>query len=277
MLTARRAFALNLESSPPLPQVPELRPLYKWGIIPRRGQLIMVAGRSGSQKSGFVLFWTARMGLPTLYCSGDMSPFEATSRLVSLQTGESSDVIEAKMLGGDKERYLRSLDDVNVQFSFGQPIRFSGIEAELDAYVEVHNAYPEVIVVDNLMDIEGCESEYVAQQAAMQDLAGLSRDTGSTVIVTHHATDKSREAENHPGLPAARREIKNGLSEKPQLTLSVALAPGLDRAGKIVYDFRVACVKQRSGRSDPTAMDYVSLRAFPELTRFGPQPWEVGM
>lgn len=275
MLTARRAFALNVASSPSLPEVPELRPLYKWGIKPRRGQVIMVAGRSGSQKSGFVLFWVAKMGLPTLYFSGDMTPFEATSRLASVQTGETQEVIEAGMLGPDKERYLRSLDELKIQFSFSSPIRFDNIEAELDAYVEVHNAYPEVIVVDNLMDIEGCESEYAAQQAAMQDLTALARDTGATVIVTHHATDKSAEATFHPGQPASRREIKNGMSEKPQLTLSVALASDYDpKTGKMFYNFLVACVKQRSGRSDPTAMDCVTLRAYPELTRFGPPPWE---
>ncbi len=270
MLTARRAFALNVKSSPPLPSVPELAPLWNWGIKPRRGQVIMVAGRSGSQKSGFVLFWVAQMGLPTLYFSGDMTPFEATSRLASMVTAEPPEEIESKMLGPDREHYLRSLEDIKIRFSFGQPITFSGIEAELDAYVEVHNAYPEVIVVDNLMDMEGCDSEYQAQQSAMQDLTALARDTGATVIVTHHATDKSTEAQFNPGRPASRREIKNGLSEKPQLTLSVALSPEKDLHGNVYYNFLVACVKQRSGRQDPTAFDTVTLRAYPEITRFGP-------
>ena len=223
----------------------------------------MIAGRAGSQKSGFALFWTRMMGLPTLYLSGDMTAFEATSRLVGMETCEGIEAIEAGLEGPDRDRYDAALDGVNITFSFGQPITFRAIEAELEAWVELRNCYPAVIVVDNLMDIDGCESDYSAQQEAMQILSSLTRDTGSTVIVIHHATDKSYEASNQPGYPPSRKEIKNGLAEKPQLTLTVALEPEYS-------ELRVACVKQRSGRSDPAAQDFIRLKAHPEITRFGP-------
>ncbi|HOS92173.1 MAG TPA: AAA family ATPase [Armatimonadota bacterium] len=263
MLTATRAFNLNARSAPLLPQVEELAPLYQWGVSPRQGQVIMIAGRSGSQKSGFAIFWTRKMRLPTLYMSGDMTAFEATSRLVGMETGEGIEAIEAGLEGPDRLRYEQSLEDVNITFSFGQPITFPGIEAELEAWVELHNCYPAIIVIDNLMDIDGCEADYSAQQEAMQILSGLARETGSTIIVIHHATDKSYEANSQPGYPPSRKEIKNGLSEKPQLTLTVALEPEYG-------ELRIACVKQRSGRSDPSASDFIRLRAYPEITRFGP-------
>lgn len=265
MLTARSAFRQSVQSAPILPLPEDLQALWEWGIKPRRGQLIMVAGRSGSQKSGFVLYWTRKMGLPTLYMSGDMSPFEATSRLVEMDTGHTEEEIEQwwddPIYGA---QYQDILADMNIRFSFGQPITWASIEAEMQAWVELHNEFPPVLVIDNLMDIEGCEDEDNAtQRMAMQTLAGLARETGSTIIVIHHATDKSEKADLTPGKPPSRREIKNGVSEKPQLMLTVALEPES-------LEFRVACVKQRSGKSDPSASDYIRLRAYPEQTRFGP-------
>ena len=222
----------------------------------------MVAGRSGSQKSGFALFLTRLWNLPTLYISGDMTPFEATTRLVSMSTLDTIEEIE-KNLAIDERWYDHVLDDCRINLAPQSPITWAGIEAELTAYVELFNCYPKVIVIDNLMDVEGCESDYTAQMAAMQNITALSRDTGSTVIVLHHATDKSDRAKAFPGQPPARHEIKGGHQEKPQLTLTCALH---DELG----EFRLACVKQRSGRSDPGAEDPIRLRAWPEYTRFGP-------
>lgn len=264
-LTAQRAFGLNARSAPPLPQPEELAPLWEWGATPRKGELIMVAGRSGSQKSGFALFWTRMMNLPTLYISGDMTAFEATSRLVQMELGETMAEVEAGLGGPDTGRYRAALDNINLSFSFGHPITWSGIDAELTAWVELNNSYPEVIVIDNLMDIEGCESDYTAQMEAMQLLTALARDTESTVIVLHHATDKSARAETQPGYPPSRKEIKGGHSEKPQMVLGVAYHQD---SGEL----RVAVLKQRSGKSDPDANDFIRLRAYPEYNRFEPLP-----
>lgn len=255
---------MSAASAPLLPQPPELKPLWDWGCQPRHGQLIMIAGRPASQKSGFALFWAAKMGLPTLYFSADMTAFEATSRLTSIYTGETSDEVEQGWFSGENAgEYLNALSGSRIDFSFGSPITWRGIELELDAYMELNNRYPEVIVIDNLMDIEGCESEYQAQQAAMQDLTALSRDLNATVVVIHHATDKSYEAQSDPYKPPARKEIKNGLAEKPQLSLTVALEPDWN-------EFRVAVVKQRSGKADAAANNIVRMQAYPDRTSFGP-------
>lgn len=231
----------------------------------RQGQLILIAGRSGSQKSGFALNLTNSMGLPTLYFAGDMAPFEATTRLVEMDTGHTEVEIEEwweDPIEGAK--YQASLAESCVRFAFGQPITWQNIEAELEAWVELHNEFPPVIVIDNLMDVEGCEAEdNSALRTAMQFFDSLVRSTGSTVIVIHHATDKSERADLTPGKPPSRREVKGGVSEKPQLMLTVALDPD-------TLEFRVACVKQRSGKCDPSGSTYVRLLAHPELTRFGP-------
>ncbi len=268
MLTAQQAFRQSAASMPPLPLPPELKALWSFGggagVIPRQGQFITISGRSGSQKSGFALFWVRKMGLPALYISGDMTPFEATSRLAGMETGHTqadieqwwSDPIEGQV-------YTAALQDSNISFSFGNPITEDALIGELNAWVEIHNSYPEIVVIDNLMDMEGCaEEDNSALRGAMSYLYGLVMDTGCTVILISHATDKSDRGESLPGMPASRREVKGGIAEKPQIMLSVALDPD-------TLEFRVAVIKNRNGPQDPSAKTYAILQAYPEVTRFG--------
>lgn len=244
-------------------------------MCPRQGQLIMIAGRSGSQKSGFMLNYAHGMGLRTLYMSGDMTPFEATSRLACMETGDTTEDVERWWDDPiEGPRYRDALEKSNIKFSFGQPITWANIQAEIEAWVELYNEYPPVIIIDNLMDVEGCEDEDNAtQRSAMQNFYQLCRETGSTIFIIHHATDKSERADMLPGKPPSKREVKNGVSEKPQLMLTVALDPA-------TTELRVACVKQRMGKSDPAAENYVRIQAYPEQTRFGPlirniPKWEI--
>ena len=79
----------------------------------------------------------------------------------------------------------------------------------------------------------------------------------------HHASDKGWEAKSNPWNPPSRDQIKGGMSEKPELTLSVAINPKS-------YEFHIAVLKQRMGPSDPTAQSYATIRADPERTRFLP-------
>jgi len=225
----------------------------------------MVAGRSGTQKSGFALWWTCQMNLKTLYLSADMSAFTASARIASMMTGLTTDGVEAQMHEGGDARadVLDSMGNLNLTFSFG-PITWPGVDAEIEAYVELHNAYPEMIVLDNLMDVEGAASDYAVQMDVMQNVTDLSRATGAAILVMHHSSDKSWDARTDPWAPPSRDQIKNGMSEKPELTLSVALNPRS-------HEFRIAILKQRMGFSDPTASSYASLKCDPSRTRF--EPW----
>ncbi|MFE7124016.1 AAA family ATPase [Streptomyces sp. NPDC057617] len=263
MLTPARSLTLHSESGKELPRVEAFDALYNLGCRPRHGEVVMIAGRSGTQKSGLALFWVASMNLPTLYFSADMSAFTASSRLASLATGDTTEMVEAGMAEGGRyrETYLNALSGSRITFSFGSPITWRAVDEELEAYVELWNAYPAVLVFDNLMDFEGAESDYNEQMAVMSGLAELARATESTVIVLHHASDKSWEAKSDPWTPPSRDQVKGGLSEKPELSLSVALDP-------TSLEFKIAVIKQRMGPSDPTARRYATLRCHPETTRF---------
>lgn len=263
MLNAARALSLNSDSGKKLPYVDGLYALYQNGLVLRHGQVVMIAGRSGSQKSGFALWLADELGMDTLYFSADMSAFTASSRLASKRTGKTTEEIESALAvgGAERDEVYEAVEGSRITFSFGSPITWWQLDEELNAYVELHNKYPEVIIFDNLMDFEGAESDYTAQMAVMQGITELARDTGATVIVMHHASDKAWEAKTDPWSPPSRDQIKGGLSEKPEVSLSVALDPN-------TLNFNVAIVKQRMGAQDPSARRFAVLRCEPSVTRF---------
>ena len=262
MLSGLRSLTMSIQSAPSLPRIPELEAVYRMGVKPSQGEFIMVAGRSGSQKSGFAIWLCQKWNLPTLYFSGDMSGYQASVRLACSILGLTTDEVEERLAAGGRRaaEVSAALAECNVDFSFG-PIRWRNVEAELDAYVEMHNAFPKLLVIDNAMDVEGAESDYQEQMAVMQDLSELSRMTGATLLVLHHATDKSWDAKSDPWRPPSRDQIKGGLAEKPELILTVAIDP-------TSHDFNVACVKQRMGPSNATGGTYATLAARPAMTRF---------
>lgn len=262
MLSAGRSLALAWEAGPEMPRIPALVGLYQHGTVFRQGQFVMIAGRPGAMKSALAMWICDQWNLPTLYCSADMSSFTFSTRLAGSRLGMTTEQVEEAMrAGGEKADMInRSLAKSNIQLGPDSPITWYGLDEEIKSYIELHGYYPRVIVVDNLMDIEDCETDFSAQQAAMQELVALCRNTGSTVIVLHHAQENSQTVVE---MPPSRGEVHNKLSQKPELILTVAINPHN-------HQLKIATVKQRSGPSDPSAQSYTTMIAYPETTRFGP-------
>jgi len=244
-----------------MPRVEALQPLYDLGVTPRHGQVVMVAGRSGSMKSTFALWLVEQWGLDTLYFSADMTAFQASMKLASLRTQQRIERIEEAVRKDGAGEFERALEGTRVQFSFHTPIRWERVMDELNAWVTAYNRFPQVIVLDNLMDIEGAEADYSEQMFAMQVVSDLSRETGATVLILHHASDKSWDAAGKPFLPPGRQEVKGGLSEKPELSLSVAFNPN-------TFELNVAPIKNRLGFQDPTAATFATFGVVPETNLF---------
>ena len=265
MLTAFRALGLNSSASPELPRLPALRSLYGWGLKVRRGEFILVTGRSGQMKSGFVLWMCQQWGLDTLYFSADSSAYTMGVRLASMTSGFSQELVEAdlaKVGGAERTAHFDRLakESGHIKFSFGSPITFTNVDLNLNAYVEVKEKYPDVIVIDNLMDVEDADSDASAQAHAMQEFAALCRNTGSTVIVLHHATENTMRSSYEPPI---KKEILNKVDKKPELILGVGFQDCQPQP-----KFRVAVLKQRMGRSDPEAHNAVTLNINPNTTTF---------
>lgn len=258
-ISATRALRQNFSASPELPRVSALHDVYEYGWKPRQGQMIMVAGAPGMMKSLLAMYWVAQMGLPTLYFAADTSPFDTSMRLAAMTMQEPQEQVEEWVKHDDHRLEVeKALGSSNIHFSFGSPLNWPAIDQELEAWVEVNNTHPAIVVFDNLMDFEGGEADYAAQMENQQLITDLRRNTGITTVVLHHASEAGFD---DPTMPPPRRAIKNKLGEKPESTLTVAVDPN-------TMAFRIAVVKNRNGRQDPSAQDYMVLRAQPEVASF---------
>lgn len=265
MLNVTRALRRSSKAAPEMPRIEALDDVYRAGLTFRRGEVVMIAGRSGSQKSGFGIWLVSEWNLPTLYFAADMTLNEISSRLACARLGKTTaELAQDIEHGGEALAAIEAeLDNMKVQVASGL-ITMPGIDAQIGAYVEMWNKYPEVIVIDNLMDVEGATSDYSEQMRVMEEIVALARVTGATVLVLHHATDKSDQARNYSTDPPTRSDIKNGMTEKPQLILGVSLDP--HAAPK--PHMKVAILKQRMGPSDQTGKVGGRLFAIPDQTRF---------
>lgn len=255
-ITPNAAFSQQAADAPKLPLIPGLEPLYQKNVYPRQGHLIMIVGRSGSMKSTTALFMAEKWGKSTLYLSADMSASQATLKLAALREQKNVDEVEQALLTGDAERYIESLERSKIRFSFKSPIAWKDVMDEINVWVTLHNAYPEVIVVDNIMDVEDSDSDYQAQMFAMQVFSDLSRLTGATIVVLAHASEKNQFTAGEYNRPPSRNQIKNSLTEKPELILGVA-------ASVETSDLYLAPLKNRMGFADPTGNNFAKLHVDP--------------
>lgn len=222
------------------------------GITVRRGNLIMIAGAPGSGKSMLAQWWANRIGRPCLYFSADMTPVDAVTRQAANLTGHTLTDIGKAMAGTGAAFYEDAISGSSIQFVFDSNPSLEDVVEELDAYVEVEDAWPEVIVVDNLLNLYGAE-EREGQMQLLSELHQLARNTSSLVMVLHHASEANQK---DPTFPPSRRDIQNKVTHFPEVVVTVALDPNDERV-------RFAVVKYRSGRADASGKTYLELAVDP--------------
>lgn len=261
MQTALRGLAGAGRTGDPMPEIAELASLSSsLGLRLRKGTLVMVAGMPGSQKSGLAEFLVAKWRLPTLYFSADQDQHDTMTRLAAIVTGHPSSAIAAALQVGQDEYYREALADLPITFVYDSAPELLDLHEELTAYVELFDAYPEVIVVDNLINIQvEHDSEWAALRLILTELQAMARQTGAIVIVLHHMAEGNLD----PTMPAPRKMLHGKVSQRPEIIVSIAF-------DGVREQLRVAVVKQRGGKADPTGKTWVPLQVYPETTRFGP-------
>lgn len=243
-----------------LPRIPELEQMYRAGFHPRSGQILMIAGEPGAGKSALAMWYAARMNVPTLYFSADQDAHTSSTRLAALLTGQRvNDVAEGLSEGGAPAAYYESqLLDCQIEFCFDSSPTIEDIADELDAYIEMWDSYPQVIVIDNLVNVEAeTGEEFAGLTLVMKELHRLARVANACVIVVNHV----REEGKAPTVPAPRRQIHGKVSKLPEKIWTVAYDPS-EKCMKI------AIVKDRTGPQDPTGEMFYRLRANPERASF---------
>lgn len=243
--------------APELPRIPELQPLYSYGFVPRRKEMLFVCGQPGAGKSAFALWYADRLKVPALYMSADMAPHTAVTRLVAMRTGLTIDTVSADFDEGLQSAHRAEVSGSLVHFCFDSGPTLSDIADEMSAYVEVYDAYPELIVIDNLMNVEsGDEDDFSGQKFILKELHRLARETGAAVIVLHHLREEGDATQTQP-----RAAIQGKVAQLPERILNLALDPA-------EQCLKIAMVKNRSGRQDASGKTFVRLRAWPEKSSF---------
>lgn len=245
----------------PLPEI--LPSLSRRHIRFRRAQVVLVAAQPNGGKSMLALWYAVKSGLRTMYMSADTDPDTTTLRAAAIKMGRTYDEVEQMVRGGGAplvEDALLEVEEAGLEFSFRPSPSLEAIDLEVLAYEEAYGCYPDLIVIDNLMNVmAGTDNEWQGMRETMSAMHLLARATDACVLVLHHVS----ESEYRPASkPASRRAIQGKVSQLPELILTVAIEP---RNG--IY--RVACVKNRHGEHDPTGEDYATCYVdAPRMTLF---------
>lgn len=249
MLRLNRAWSATNTRATPLPQV--WTDLDSKQIKFRRGQVCMVAAAPNAGKSMFALVYALRAKVPTLFFSADTDTATVMIRVAAALAGHTQQTVEKNLDNNPKyyDRYLEGMS--HIQWVFDSSPSLDDIELEVKAYVELFGITPELIVIDNLMNVVAeHENEWAGLRQIMMELHDMARKTEACVMVLHHVSEQGEYGDTTT--PPARRAIHGKVSQLPSLILTLGYSP---TEGTL----RVAPVKNRFGPMYANANEHVAL------------------
>lgn len=152
------------------------------------------------------------------------------------------------------ERIYAIVGNSPVRFSYNPSPTPASIELEVNAYKELYGCFPELIVVDNALDVvlENYEDQAQSLDTLMAWLHDLARSTQSCVIVLHHVTGPYNDANQ----PIPLSGVKGQVGRVPELIMT--LHKGMGEYGE-PDELRVSTVKNRGQKADPSGSQFDSL------------------
>lgn len=249
MLNLSRAWSSSTTRATPLPDV--WKSVAGKQIKFRRGQVCMVAAAPNAGKSMFALIYAIKANVPTLFFSADTDTATVMMRAASHLSGHGQTLVESN-LNNNRHYYDRFLGEMsNIQWVFDSSPSLDDIELEVKAYVELFGVAPELIVIDNLMNVAAeTDNEWAGLRAIMVELHDMARQTEACVLVLHHVSEQSEYGKTE--MPPARRAIHGKVSQLPSLILTLGYDP---MQGML----RVAPVKNRFGPHTADGSDFATL------------------
>jgi replicative DNA helicase len=249
LLNLNRAWRGSNTNATPLPDV--WADLAKKQIKFRRGQVCMIAAAPNAGKSMFALIYAVKAKVPTLFFSADTDIATVMMRAASHLSGHSQLLVEGN-LNSNRHYYDKHLESMsNIQFVFDSSPSLDDIELEIKAYVELYGVPPELIVVDNLMNVVAeSDNEWAGLRAIMVDFHDMARKTEACVMVLHHVSEQTEYGKTN--FPPHRRAIHGKVSQLPALILTLGFDP-LDGT------LKVAPVKNRFGPHTADGSDFATL------------------
>ena len=243
------------ESGTPLPDV--YPTLARNDIRFYRGSSGLVAAGPSTGKSMFALNYVLESGAKTLYISPDTSKGDTVLRAGQILTGNHRAVVSAQLEEGPDvyPHLFDTLDSIrNIDFSFRTGIDLDDVRNLVFAYCEKYGCWPELIVLDNLVNLVVDQSNPAEWQMLTQDLDDIAKETESfMMILTHVAGHKEGGTE-----PIGLSDILYKVTKYASVVLTLT-EDGFDRSKLLV-----ACVKNRNGKMDKTGRMRFELRRRPE-------------
>jgi RecA-family ATPase len=248
--TVGRAIKRSGSTGEPLPDV--YPSLAREQVKFRRGGTSLVAGWPGSFKSTWalneVVMW-AREGLTILYVSADSDDFTVAKRVAAMITGDRMVDVEKTIRQGAYAEHLNSLGNVHWEF---RSLNIQQLDERLVAIKQIHGAMPDLIVIDNLMNVVSSPTDYAGQMIMMRDLDQVARAASAHIMVLHH-THEAAMNKGTPAQPQAVWEIHGKVNQFPRLVLTLAAVADEERESAHLM---VACVKNTNGPADRTGRTF---------------------
>lgn len=254
MWTLNQSASIRGSAGEPIP-VP-WKAFEELGIVPRRGQLILIAAGPGIGKSAMTLTMVLQALVPSLMYSADSDAFTQLSRAIA-NLGDMKVSLAAEMILEERitDEIKAELRKIPLIIDYDSSPTPHDIEEILMAYYELCNEFPALIVVDNITNVVTDASDsgdpFSGLEALMDYLHDMARTTSACVIGLHHV-----KGEHSSGTkPIPIDGVKGQIHRVPEMVLTMFKKPLED--GRWILC--VSPVKNRGGKADPTGETYAEL------------------
>jgi KaiC/GvpD/RAD55 family RecA-like ATPase len=223
MMTLRKFASRTGDTGIPLPSL--YSSWEKNQVTFRRGSTSMIAGTPGTYKSILALNMAAQWALKghsILYFSADSDESVVARRMAGILTGDKATDIECRIQEnpGYYEGALSKLGDL--RFAYDSRLTVTGVRDYLAAWETVYGEYPEIIVIDNLINFAEYPDDWAAMLVVIRDMDDIARETGAHACILHHAKIRSGKKEQDEGWPPADWEISGKVTQLSRLVLTLA-------------------------------------------------------
>lgn len=218
-------------------------------VLFNRGQLVLIASAPGVGKSVFALSIALWSTASTLYLSADSGPDVQLARSYAMATGQPMSVANQTVQSGDWQALNRALGEVPLKIDYSASPTPQSIRTALDAYTEQYGEFPELVIVDNVLDVvmeEDEESDVSTSDSLTAYLHDMARSTSACIIGLHHVTGPYNDGDVVVPLTG----LKGQIGRVPEMVLT--LSEGLDM-------LCVSPVKNRTGFQDKTGNSFLEL------------------
>lgn len=211
----------------------------------------MIAAAPNAGKSMLALIYAINAKTPTLFFSADTDTSTVMLRTAAAVSGHTQWTVEQNL-----QKTPGYYDDVmeradHIQWVFDSSPTLDDIEMEIKAYVELYGVMPELIVIDNLMNVVAeTDNEWAGLRAIMAEFHDMARKTEACVMVLHHVSEAAEYGS--PEMPPPRRAIHGKVSQLPAIICTLGYDP-------LNATLRVAAVKNRFGKHSANAGEWASL------------------